>query len=212
MRKQPILALISCKTYFSQLCSLTDSKSKQCWDRPTQYPRRLFARGGYWTVESSDQCCVVHQHQRQSLSFFFSACVFSSSSRQWRAVRSRLPDWKLWVRDHVAFLSVSVCWCLCLCVWTSVVFFFFFHLSRLVCLYSGRVHVVVCVFPCLSVPSPLLAQVLSGELQQSRRLADRCMGGGGRLSLSLSVCLSLHSVAHVPLTTTEILLHCDLFA
>lgn len=85
--------------FFSQLCSLTNSRIKHRWDRPTHYPRR----GGYWAAESCDQCCVVHQHHQQSFPFFFcSACVFSSSSRQWRAVCSRFPDWKLWVRNHVA--------------------------------------------------------------------------------------------------------------
>lgn len=102
-------------------------------------------------------------------------------------------------------VSTSVCVCVC---------FFSLSLSpRLVCLYSGRVHVAVCVFPCLSVPSPLLTQVLSGELQQSCGSADRCMSGGLYPSLSLClfvyICLSLPSVT---LTTTEILLHCDLFA
>lgn len=101
------------------------------------------------------------------------------------------------------------------CVSTSVcVFCFFLSLSpRLVCLYSGRVHVAVCVFPCLSVPSPLLTQVLSGELQQSCGSADRCTSGGLYPSLSLSVCLYIClSLPSVTLTTTEILLHCDLFA
>lgn len=86
-------------------------------------------------------------------------------------------------------------------------FFFFFHSSSLVCLYWRKKQVTVCVFPCLSVPSPLLAQVLSGELQQSCRSTGAWFGLGGYLC----VCVCLFSLVVLG-TATEILLHCDLFA
>lgn len=109
--------------------------------------------------------------------------------------------------------SFSIYLCVCVfvhalvllfgCVSTSVVWFFF--LSRLACLYSGRECVFFRVSQYPRLPHLLLAQVLSGELQQSYGSADRCVGlvvvvvevGGGvslsplTLSVCVYICLSL---------------------
>lgn len=71
------------------------------------------------------------------------------------------------------------------------VFFLLFFLCLDWCVFVLGVSVsgAVCFSVCLSVTSPLLTQVLSGELQQSCGSADRCMGGGGG---GISVCLSLY--------------------
>lgn len=127
-------------------------------------------------------------------------------------------------RPYVALLpcvGVHAFVCVNFCDTFFLSFFFFTRLGCL-CSFSGRARaaaalVIVPVFffffTCLSIPSPLLAQMLSGELQQSCRSADGWEGWGGwGGSLCLHIRLSLLSVAHVPLTTTEILLHCDLFA
>lgn len=88
----------------------------------------------------------------KSLFPLLSASFSSSSSRQWRAVCPRLPDWKLWVYDATMLLY------LCMHVWVYV----------FVC-------ECVCVFPCLSVPPPSLSHVVSGELvlQVGRQVQKR---------------------------------------
>lgn len=76
--------------------------------------------------------------------------------------------------------------CVCACVSARVyacLGVFFTYLNWCVC--TQGECTCQCVF-FLSVPSPLLAQVLSGELQQSCGSTDRCMGGWGFISLSVS--------------------------
>lgn len=132
------------------------------------------------------------------------------------------------VSKTLLYLLVFVCVrVLYVCQHLGCVFYFLFFCTYLCCVCT-QMRECVCVSSCLPVASPLLTHVLSGELQQSCRSTGRCMGGGGGgvgrgyfclsstlspfFSLCLSILLFFPSITHVPLTTAEMLLHCDLFA
>lgn len=116
--------------FFPPWRSFTDSRGKQCWKRPNSHPRRLFARGVYWTVESYDQCRVVRQHQKQSYPFFFFS--FSSSAQVPDNDEQFVPDFQTencktscrrsLPMSHCVFLHVLAL-CILLCAYISLFIF-----------------------------------------------------------------------------------------
>ena len=152
---------------------------------------------------------IRNNHSLSSSSSSLSARVFSSSSRQWRAVRSRLPDWKLWVRDHVVYFSLScvcACMCVCVCVCQHLWCFSFSPSSRLVCTRGEGTR--RCVFFRVSQSPHLCSHKCS--LESCGSLAGLQTGAswvGGSLSLALSLSLSLSLYVSLSVSPLVLLTH-----